>query len=277
MHANDDAPARLADFLRARRAEVSPESVALPRAGRPRRVAGLRREEVAQLASISADYYVRLEQGRVSVPSDAVLEAIARALRLDDDQRRYLYEITGAGGAQPPLEGSPEEAAPQLVLVMERLVGLPAMVLGRCADVLAWNPMAAALLVDFGALAPPERNLVRLIFLDELTRSRFTDVPTLERTAAAMLRMAAARHPDDPRFVALFDELSARSARFGSLWSSHAVTTRSHGPRTYRHPAVGEIELEWEWLTSTSHPAQSIMVLTPAAGSPALSALEALL
>lgn len=277
MRTNEDSRARLADFLRARRAEVSPESVGLRSVGAPRRVAGLRREEVATLASISADYYVRLEQGRVSAPSDAVLEALAGALDLDEDQRRYLYEVASTGRRRPVRDTGLEVAAPQLALVVEGLVGLPAMVLSTYADVLAWNRMAAALLVDFAARETSERNLVRLIFLDEVMRSRFDDVATLEQTAAAMLRMAGARHPDEPRFAEMVDELSARSASFDDLWRAHAVTTRSHGPRTYRHPEVGEIALEWERLASTAHPSQSVMVLMPSTGRAGLSQLASFL
>ena len=154
-------PNELGAFLRARRAELSPGEVGLPETATPRRVAGLRREEVAQLAAISADYYTRLEQGRIRA-SASVLAALARVLRLGDDQREYLYELAGRNLVRPRRRAA-QKIRPQMQLLLDQLTEIPAMVLGRNMDILAWNSLAAALITDFSKIPQSQRNYVRLV------------------------------------------------------------------------------------------------------------------
>jgi transcriptional regulator with XRE-family HTH domain len=253
----------LGEFLRARRAERSPEEVGLERATRPRRVAGLRREEVAQLASISVDYYTRLEQGRVPPPSSEVLEAIARAIRLDGHERVYLRELA-ARAHEPAREAlPPERVAAQTQAILDSIT-TPALVLGRLMDVLAWNAAGAAFFVDFADVPRAKRNLVRLLFADEQMRARFPDWQSSARVAAAMLRMRAAHCPHDPRLAEIVAELSPLDEDFRRWWTSHHVLTHSNARRTYWHPDAGTLELEWCELTASIQPDVAIVVLTPA-------------
>lgn len=262
MSPSTDAQSLFSDFLRARRTQLHPAEVGLPRVGRPRRVSGLRREEVAQLASISADYYTRLEQGRLPPPSSEVLEAIAQALLLDDDERTYMRELA-ARGHEPQGTLRLETVARQTQALLQSITTAPAMVLGRVMDVLAWNELAAAFFVDFGSLQRSERNLVRLLFRDQRMRSRFPDWSASARVAASMLRMRAARCPHDPRLAEIVDELCAIDQDFCTWWSSQHVLTHSQARRTYHHPAVGDLDLEWCELTPSAQPDIRIIALTP--------------
>ncbi|GAA3122834.1 hypothetical protein GCM10010449_50840 [Streptomyces rectiviolaceus] len=201
----------LGEFLKARRAELSPRTVGLPDSGTPRRVAGLRREEVAQLASISTDYYTRLEQGRMQ-PSVQVLQTLVRALHLQDDQRDYLLDLAGKTGARPRGKAR-QKVKPQLRRLLD-LTATPAIVLGRRMDVLAWNALGAALVTDFSEVPEKERNYVRLLFTDPALRNLYPDWETVARTAVAQLRREAAKYPQDPRLVALVGELSVRDEDF---------------------------------------------------------------
>jgi transcriptional regulator with XRE-family HTH domain len=226
-------------------------------------VAGLRREEVAQLAGVSADYYTRLEQGRLPPPSSEVLDSLGRALRLDEDQCAYLWELA-ARSHEPPATPLPPETVDKQTQILVTNMTTPAMVIGRTMDVLAWNELAAAMFVDFGELRREERNLVRLLFLDGRIRSLYPDWSDTARVAAAMLRMRAARCPHDPRLADLVAELSQHDEDFRRWWAAHQVTTHSRARRTYRHPVVGDLDLEWCELTSSAQPEVRIVVLTPA-------------
>src|SRR3982750_2432711 len=167
MNSHDREQNDLGDFLRARRSELNPSDVDLPEGRSQRRVAGLRREEVAQLAAISIDYYTRLEQGRIR-PSAPVLASLARVLRLDDDQRTYMYEL--AGTPAKSRRRAPQKVKPYLQRVLDR-IDAPAIVMTPTHDILAWNPLAAALMVDFGEIPERERNFMRLLFTDPRLRS----------------------------------------------------------------------------------------------------------
>ena len=198
----------LGDFLKARRAELSPQSMGLPDNGTLRRVPGLRREEVALLAAISTEYYTRLEQGRMEA-SAPVLMTLARVLRLDDDQRDYLLELAGKDNARPRRRAA-QKVRPQMRRLLDNLVDTPALVLGRRMDILAWNPLAAALMTDFSQIPEERRNSVRLVFTDPAMRNLYTDWEDVARTNVAFLRMEAADNPDDPRLSELVEELSVR-------------------------------------------------------------------
>ncbi|MGY1495819.1 helix-turn-helix domain-containing protein [Streptomyces sp. QTS52] len=255
------APHELGDFLKLRRAELTPRSVGLPDSGAPRRVPGLRREEVAVLAAISTDYYTRVEQGRMDV-SQPVLEAIARVLKLSDDQREYVFELAGkdAGRPHPP---EAQVVNPQLQRLLDDLMSIPAMVLGRRMDVLAWNEMGAALVGDFGRIPKADRNYAKMIFSDRM-RGLYADWEAAARLAVAQLRRETARNPGSPRLAALVDELSERDADFRRWWAEHLVAARKVGAKTLNHPIVGELTLEWDTLTCSTDPDQQLTIWTPA-------------
>ncbi|MFF1690181.1 MULTISPECIES: helix-turn-helix domain-containing protein [unclassified Streptomyces] len=263
----------LGAFLKARRMELSPQMVGLPEGGR-RRVKGLRREEVALLASISTDYYTRLEQGRRHA-SQPVLDTLARVLRLDEDERKYLFELAGKD-LDRPRRHVPQKVHPQLQRVLDDLTTVPAMVLGRRMDILAWNPMAAALVTDFGKIPQAKRNYVRLVFTDPAVRALFPDWENVARTSLAQLRMEAARDPRDPRLAALVGELSVQDDDFRRWWGAHNVAVRSVGTKVYRHPMVGELTLDWDTLASVDDPDAQLITWTAEPGSPSHDALRIL-
>ncbi len=266
----------LGAFLRVRRSELSPSDVDLPEGGTQRRVAGLRREEVAQLAAISTDYYTRLEQGRIQ-PSAPVLAALARVLLLDDDQRTYLYELAGANPASAKSRRrAPQKIRPHMQRVLDHIGDTPAIVMTPTHDILAWNPLAAALMVDFGEIPERERNFMRLLFTDPRMRSLYPDWEGLARSVVSYIRMEAARKPEDPRLAELVGDLSIRDAHFRQWWAGTHVAVKRRGTRTYNHPVVGEITLEWDALTSDADPDQQLIVFTAEPGSRSEEALREL-
>jgi transcriptional regulator with XRE-family HTH domain len=269
--ANNDQN-ELGAFLRARRSELSPSDVDLPEGGTQRRVAGLRREEVAQLAAISIDYYTRLEQGRIQ-PSAPVLASLARVLRLDDDQRAYMNEL--AGTPAKSRRRAPQKVKSYLRRVLDR-VDAPAIVMTPTHDVLAWNPLAAALMVDFGAVPEGERNFVRLLFTDPRLRALYPDWEELARAVVSYMRMEAARKPDDPRLAELVGDLSIKDAQFRQWWAGTHVAAKRRGTRRYSHPVVGELTLDWDALTSEAEPDQQLVVFTAEPGSQSERALREL-
>ena len=266
----------LREFLRTRRARLQPEEVGLPSFGERRRVPGLRREELAQLAGVSFDYYVRLEQGRTRNVSESVLDAVARALRLTATERAHLFNL-----ARPTRPRRRAEAAarvrPGLRRLVETITDTPAFIVNRQGDVVAWNDLVAALIVDFDALAPRDRNLARFMFLDDRARSVFPDWDTGARDSVATLRMAAGRDPDDPVLNELIGELSVKSATFRRWWADHDVKERTHGTKRYRHPVVGDITVAYEALLLPADPDLTLMIYTVEAGSPSEVALGRLL
>jgi transcriptional regulator with XRE-family HTH domain len=272
MGVRDQEQNELGAFLRARRSELGPSDVDLPEGGRQRRVAGLRREEVAQLAAISTDYYTRLEQGRIG-PSAPVLASLARVLRLDDDQRTYMYEL--AGTPAKSRRRAPQKVKPYLQRLLDR-IDAPAMVMTPTHDILAWNPLAAALMVDFAEIPERERNFMRLLFTDPRMRSLYPQWEELARAVVSYIRMEAARKPDDPRLAELVGDLSIRDAQFRQWWAGTHVAVKRRGSRRYDHPVVGEITLEWDALTSDAEPDQQFIVFTPEPGSRSEEALREL-
>lgn len=260
-------------FLKARRAELTPAQVGLADDGTLRRVPGLRRDEVARLATMSTDYYTRIEQGRVRA-SATVLASLVRALRLDEAQQAYLYEL--AGKTPAPRRRSGHRVRPSVQWMLDALGHLPAMVLGRYNDILAWNSAAAALYQDFGELTPSERNYTRLLFLDPGMRGLFTDWEDAGRLSAALLRMETASNADDPRLAALVGELSVRSPEFREWWNGRIVSDATYGPKRFRHPLVGPLTLDCDTWTSPNDPDVMFMVLTAEPGTPEDHALRIL-
>jgi transcriptional regulator with XRE-family HTH domain len=269
-----DKRRELGEFLKSRRARLRPEDVGLPDFGR-RRVPGLRREELAQLAGVSADYYVRLEQGRGGHPSDGVLEAIARALNLDDAERAHLYDL--ARPRRPRRRPArPERVRPELQHLLDSMEHVPAFVLGRRMDVLGWNRLAASLVVDFGSLPPEQRNTARLVFLDEGMRSHYPDWEEAARDAVAHLRLLAGRHPDDPALAELIGELSMKSEEFRRWWARHDVREKTHGRKHMEHPIVGRLTLFYETLALRGDPDQVLVTYVAEPGSESETALRLL-
>ncbi|NUW43665.1 helix-turn-helix transcriptional regulator [Nonomuraea rhodomycinica] len=267
----------LADFLRNKRARISPVDVGLPQ-GHRRRTPGLRREEVAQLAYISVDHYTRLEQARGRHPSRRVLGGIARALRLTDQERARLFQL--AGEREESEAAAPvREVQPSTLNLIERLSDTAAIVVDPTCRVLAWNPLAAALLEDFSALAPgQERNLIRRYFLHPDPDLRHYGMGASDQfavTAVSYLRMAATRYPDSREVQDLVAELVAGSEDFARLWESHQFRIDRHLQQSVRHPQVGAIELDFDVLTVPDQE-QQVVIFTAEPDSPAYRSLQLL-
>jgi transcriptional regulator with XRE-family HTH domain len=267
----------LGGFLRARRAALDPRRAGLPDNGRLRRVPGLRREELSQLANVSVDYVVRLEQGRTRRVSRPVLDALADALQLTPDERAHLTTLAEVASAPRTRRPAKPDITPQLQQLLDDMHPIPAMVVYRRMHVLAWNRGAAALLTDFAALSPPDRNLVRLMFLDDAFRSLYADWPRAARDCVAVLRMEAGRHPDDPDLIALVGELSIRDPDFRAWWTSHPVHGLGSVHRTFHHPVAGTLTLDVHQLSVGTHPDLLLTAYTAPRGSPSREALHILL
>jgi transcriptional regulator with XRE-family HTH domain len=259
--------ADLGDFLRTRRARLQPSDVGLPDYGR-RRVPGLRREELAQLAGVSVDYYVRLEQGRDIHPSDSVLDAIAGALRLDEDERAHLIALVRP--RRRARRRPAERVRPGVQRLLDRMGDVPAHVVGRRLDVLAYNELAGALLSGFR-----EPNLMRHVFLDESARDLYPEWESVAAQTVAFLRLSAGQDPDDAQLVELVGELSLRSADFRRMWARHDVKSKCFGLKRFMHPQVGLLELDYETLALPDAD-QLIVTYTAAPGSPSETALQLL-
>lgn len=268
----------LGEFLRARRAALDPRRAGLPDDGRLRRVPGLRREELAQLAHVSTDYIVRLEQGRTHRVSRPVLDALADALELAADERTYLFTLAEVARPAPRRrQAAEQQVGPELRQLLAGMAEVPAMLMNRRMDVLAWNAAAVALLGDFGALPARERNVIRMTFLDSAYRALFADWPRVARECVAVLRMEAGLHPEDPALAALVGELSLRDPDFRVWWGDHQV----RGPRlltkAYRHPVAGTLTLDVHQLSVDTHQDQFLAAYTAPPGSPSEDALRFLL
>ena len=263
----------LGEFLKSRRAQIKPEDVGF-RSGRGRRVEGLRREEVAALASISVDYVKRLEAGRIR-PSDAVLDSLARALQLDVVERAHLFALAGRTASAHGHRGL-EDVRPGLLRLLAAVEPLPAFIVGPWLDLLAWNPTASALFCGFERRPPAERNMARLIFLDPEIGKLFCTGDWNGSGLVAALRVRYERGEHDQRVEALVSELVERSPLFARLWEEHGVVKRMSGRKTFDHPEVGVIELDWERLTVPGSGGQVLMVYSAAPGTPAATALTLL-
>lgn len=267
----------LGDFLRARRAAMDPEQLGIHDAS-PRRVPGLRREELSALAGVSSDYYTRLEQGRPITPSESVLDALADALRLDPAERSYLHAVARRpAAARRRAPRAVQKVRPGVHALLARLGDTPAFVMGRRTDILATNRMARALLADFDAMPVKDRNAARWVMLDEAARSLFAE--SWERVASVFvgtLRMDAARHPDDTRTAELVGELSMKSASFRRWWAVQKVVQVGHETKVIHHPIVGRLTLRTEALTFPDDPDQTLLTYLADPGSPSDEALNVL-
>ncbi|MEU0164299.1 helix-turn-helix transcriptional regulator [Streptomyces iakyrus] len=272
-----DRSSEIREFLRTRRARITPDQAGLAPHGGARRVPGLRREEVAQLAGVSVDYYIRLERGRTRGVSEAVLEAIARALQLDDTERAHLFDLAQptASRARSKRPLAPQRVHPVLYRTLDSL-SVPAVVQGRRTDVLAANRLAHALYTDFEARPRRERNFARFVFLDEAARRLYVDWERVAGDCLAMLRLYAGRHPDDPQLTELVGELSLHSDAFRSMWADHDVIAHTTGTKRLHHPLVGDLTLDYLVLAVEGDPEQTLTLYTPEPASPSAEALDLL-
>ncbi|MFE4873269.1 helix-turn-helix domain-containing protein [Streptomyces sp. NPDC056682] len=259
---------RLSEFLRARRALVRPEDHGMPAGAR--RTPGLRREEVAVLAGVSTDYYVRLEQGRERNPSSQVLRALAAALLLEDEEAAYLRALV-----DPPQHPRPrparEHASPQLVSMLDAWADTPALVYGRYLDLSAVNSLGEALFSWLG----DETSLITAMFLNPAAQDFYRDWPVVAQGCVAALR-AANPAPDDQRLQELVGELSVRSADFARMWARHDVRAKTASAKRFRHPLVGDLTLNFETFSVNSAPGQHLVVYRAEPGSAAEQALALL-
>ena len=269
-----DTGRALGDFLRARRGRVAPEHVGLT-GGRRRRVRGLRREELAQLAGISVDYYVRLEQGRATQPSPEVLDALAGALGLDAAERAHLAVLTGA--RRGPAPGA--RVSPLLRRILDGMTGLPAFATDHRLDVVAWNDLGSELI---GGLAGPDRrdrNNARFLFLDPASRLVHPEWEDRAAEAVGQLRVAAGRYPDDAELAGLITELGGASAEFRRIWDSGEIVMCAAGRKRLRHPVAGLLTLDFETLHVPAVPGETglvVHVFSAEEGSPEAAALARL-
>jgi transcriptional regulator with XRE-family HTH domain len=267
----------LAAFLRSRRERISPAEAGLP-AGSRRRTPGLRREEVAQAAFMSIEYYTRLEQARGPRPSREVLAGLARALRLSGTERDHLYRLADESPGLP--SGPCREVRQSILDLIERLPQTAAIVTSAINEVLAWNELAAALMEDFAAVPPRERNLLRRAFLDGARADGrplygVSDRAQFARNSALRLRTTAARYPGDPEVAELVGELLAGSEEFRRLWESHDVSIEPTLVKTFDHPVVGPVTVNCDVL-EISELDQHVVLYTASPGSPSEQALRLL-
>ncbi|MEU5384226.1 helix-turn-helix transcriptional regulator [Kitasatospora cineracea] len=259
----------LAGFLRTRRSRVDPAAAGIPTDSR-RRVEGLRREEVAHLSGVSVDYYVRLEQGRATQPSEQVLDALARVLGLDATEQEHLHRLARQPRRRAKAPGG--RIRPELLRVLDLVSGAPALIMDHRLDVLACNRLAELL---YGRPAQG-LNTARHIFLEEQERGLYGEWESCTRDVVGHLRLAAGKYPDDPRLASLIGELSMGSERFRRLWARADVRARTHGRKSYRHPLVGLLELHQENFALPDGSGVELLVLSATPGSPTEDGLRLL-
>jgi transcriptional regulator with XRE-family HTH domain len=264
-----DGPIELGAFLRARRGDLDPETAGLDATG-SRRVRGLRREEVAQLAMISTDYYTRLEQGRLASASEDVLDALATALRLSQDERSYLYKVANKNDHRNQRPKDAEGVRLQTRHLLENLHDSPALVLGRYLDLLAWNHLATVVFKDFATVRRQERNFLRMLFLDPGVRGHYVDWEPLARICVGFVR-AAVGTATEPPLTHLIGELSLSDPDFRTWWAERHASYATSGTKTLTHPLTGPYTLDWQVLRLAEDD-QLLMVMT----APATRSLEAL-
>lgn len=259
----------LGDFLKSSRDRVTPVAAGLPTTIR-RRVAGLRREEVAQLAGVSVDYYVRLEQGRETSPSPQVADSIGRVLMLDEHGLSHLYRLAGLTPARSGITA--DVVDPGLASLLDEWSGHPAMVLGHAFDVVAANPLADALFLGF----PPHRNLIESIFLHPAARSLYRDWDEVASNTVAGFRLLYAAQPNDARMGRVLTELHEGSAEFAAMWSDQLARGRRLTSKRFMHPQVGALELQIHAFDVRAAAGQELVVYRTVPGTADARALERL-
>lgn len=270
----------IGEFLRARRAGLTPEELGIISYG-SRRVPGLRREELAQLAGVSATYYTRLEQGQSTNASRSVIDSIARALSLNTDERAHLHDLARPTRAKRRTAIKPDHARPGTIRLLNAMVNVPAVVMGRRNEILAWNRLGHLLLAGHMDFAAPARsvdrpNLIRMLFLDSHTGDLYRNWREEASLSVASLRFVAAQHQDDPELTQLIGELTLKSPEFAALWAKHPVKRCVNGVKGFRHPEVGDFDLSFEVLHLPDGEDQRMMTYTAEPESAAAAALELL-
>ncbi|MER7483901.1 helix-turn-helix transcriptional regulator [Streptomyces sp. NPDC126510] len=265
------------DFLMSRRARITPEQAGLPHLGGNRRVKGLRREEVAMLAGLSVEYYTRLERGRLGGASESVLDAIARALRLDDDERAHLNDlarnVAPGTSRKRPGRASPVTASVQQVLDS---MSVPAVVQNGRLDLLAANDLGRALYADLFDMSERPPNFARYVFLDRRAEAFYADIDTAKNLLVAVLRATAGRDPLDKKVTELVGELSARSTDFSTRWAKHNVHRHSRGRKIVNHRVAGTMDLAYDDFALPGDPYVSITTYTADPDTPSADALTLL-
>jgi transcriptional regulator with XRE-family HTH domain len=277
--ASMDLRDEIREFLSARRGRITPQQAGLPAYGGNRRVKGLRREEVAMLAGVSVDYYVRMERGSLAGASESVLDALASALQLEDAERDHLFALARAAGTSSTRRRRtpPANVRPAVQQVLDAITDSPAWIRNGRHDMLAMNSLARVLYEP--VLQDPRRpaNTTRFVYLHpEAAQELFVDYDQVTRDAAAMLRLEAGKNPHDQALIELVGELSTRSELFRQRWASQDVRYHRSGRKRLRHPAVGQLDLDFEALELPSEPGLQLNVYTAPAGSPTSDALKLL-
>lgn len=252
----------LANFLRMRRSQLSPTEVGLPRVPR-RKTAGLRREEVAQLAGVGVTWYTWLEQGRDIHVSSQVLESLAHTLRLTSAEKAHLFLMASQTPPAPPVPQQ-EHISPFLYRILEQMGTNPAYIMGRRWDILAWNQAASRLITDFATMPAEERNIMRLIFLNKEYRRRSVDWEGVAQRALAQFRASSSWYHDDAQLSALILELQQRSPEFARWWSQHEVQGRQDGRKEFIHPQVGSLVFDHSTFQIEGSPGLKMVVYLPA-------------
>jgi transcriptional regulator with XRE-family HTH domain len=276
--ATTEGRSEIREFLSSRRARLTPDQAGLPAYGGNRRVKGLRREEVAMLAGVSVDYYVRMERGNLSGASEGVLDALASALHLDDAERDHLHALARAAGTSTARRKrpAPRVVSPVIQQVLDAITDAPAWVRNGRHDIVAMNQLGRALYSP--VLADPRRpaNTTRFVYLDPAAEQFFDDYDQIARDAAAMLRLEAGRDPHDEALIKLVGELSTQSALFRQHWASQDVRYHRSGRKRLRHPVVGELDLSFLACELPSEPGLRLNIYTAAAGTPTADGLKLL-
>lgn len=265
MSTSSAAAQELGAFLRSRRERTRPEDLGLE-PGPRRRVEGLRREEVAALAGLSTDYYQRLEQGRGAKPSDGLLDSITDALGLDAAEHRHLMTLARAVRQPEARRRRKQDRVPENAKRMLQAMHLPAFVLSRHLDLLAWNDLAADLLGDPREMPRDRRNMLHVLFHDDDSRLRCKGWEAMALDYIGIFRAAIGYDPDDPRSVKIVGELSLRSSDFRRLWARNDVRDNVHGSKTIRHPRIGDIDVEWDAYPLRGMPGPMMIVFVPQPG-----------
>lgn len=273
-----NSSAEVREFLMSRRARVTPDQAGLTAYGTHRRVPGLRRGEVAGLAGVSVEYYSRLERGNLGGVSDGVLDAIARALQLDEAERAHLGDLARAAdpSARRPPRAPAREIRPNVRRVLDLMTGVPAIVTSTCLDSIAMNPLGEALFAPVLATADRPANHARFTFLDPAARTFWVDWDRAADDAVATLRTEAGRAPEDRALLRLTRDLAARSPEFRERWHAHDVRLHQTGSKHVRHPVVGEMVLDFEVLELPADPGLTLVVFSAEAGSDADEGLRLL-
>jgi transcriptional regulator with XRE-family HTH domain len=274
-----DNRAEIREFLTTRRAKITPEQAGLVAGGGIRRVPGLRREEVAVLAGVSTEWYIRLEKGHIDGVSEDVLDAVARALQLDEAERLHLFNLARAARparAARRRRARPAAVRPSVLRVLESMAATPAFVRNGRLDVLAINPLGQALYAP--AFDDPSRpvNLARFCFLDPRSHKFYPDWDDVAHSTVAVLRSEAGRDPDNRELTGLVGELATRSEQFRTGWAAHNVTLHQHGAKHFQHPVVGRIDVTFDSMDLLADPGLTLTAYSTEPGSPSEDALKLL-